>query len=189
MKTRTQRVQAVLWLIARFWLGYEWLVSGYEKVFGDGSAVWVGAKAGTAVTGFLNGAIAKSPLAPGFDAAANPHPAVQEWYAALVRDVFLPNATLMSYMVAFGELAVGLGLLVGLFTRAAALGGITLNLAFLFAGATSTNPQMLVVGMLILNLGTFAGYYGLDRYALPYLARFFQHGGGGTMPRPQPLAR
>ncbi len=157
-----------LWLAARLWLGYTWLMDGVEKVFGDGNAAWVGDKAGTAVTGFLKGAIAKSALAPGFDPVANPHPAVQTWYAQLVQNIFLPNATLFSYLVAYGELLVGLALILGIFTHFAALMGITMNLAYLFAGTTSTNPQMLVVGMVILLAGGVAvGYYGLDRFAQP----------------------
>jgi thiosulfate dehydrogenase (quinone) large subunit len=169
METLKQpRYTGILWLLARLWLGYSWFTGGFEKVFGEGNAAWVGDKAGAAVTGFLKGALAKSALAPDYDPIKNPHPAVQEWYAILVRDVFLPNATLFSYLVAFGELLVGVALIVGIFTQFAALMGVLLNLAFLFAGTTSTNPQMLVVGMVILLAGgVAAGYYGLDRFALP----------------------
>jgi thiosulfate dehydrogenase [quinone] large subunit len=158
----------ILWLIARLWLGYEWLMAGIEKVWGEGSAVWVGPKAGTAVTGFLNGAIAKSPLAPGFDPATNAHPAVQEWYATLAQNYFLPNATLFSYLVAYGEVLVGIALILGIFTHFSALMGVLMNLAYLFAGTTSTNPQLLVVGMLVVLVGGVAvGYYGLDRFLRP----------------------
>src|SRR6476469_4557201 len=101
----------ILWLVVRLWLGYEWITAGFEKVFGEGSAAWVGPKAGTAVMGFLKGAIAKSALAPDFDPAKTAHPAVQTWYAYLVRDVFVPNATAFSYLVAYGELLVGLALI------------------------------------------------------------------------------
>lgn len=158
----------IVWLFARLWLGYEWLMAGYEKMFGPGSAAWVGAKAGSAVADLLKGAIAKSPLAPDFDAAANAHPAVQEWYASLAQKVFLPNAVAFSYLVAFGEIAVGIALIVALFTHFAALMGVVMNLAYLFAGTTSTNPQMLVVGLAIVLAGGVAvGFYGLDYFARP----------------------
>ena len=174
---KSTKVTGVLWLIARIWLGLQWFEAGYEKVFGEGSAVWVGSKAGVAVTGFLKGALAKSPLAPDFDAAKNAHPAVQLWYAQLVQDVFLPNATALSYLVAFGELAVGIALILGIFTHFAALMGVLMNLAYLFAGTTSTNPNLLVVGMVILLAGgASVSYYGLDYFARPIeqklLARF-----------------
>lgn len=169
MKALNQpKFTGILWMVARVWLGYEWLMAGYEKVFGEGSAVWVGPKAGTAVAGFLKGALAKSALAPDFDPVKNPHPAVQEWYAYLVRDVFLPNAATFSYMVAFGELLVGAALILGIFTHFAALMGILMNLSYLFAGTTSTNPNLLVVGMVIFLAGGVAvGYYGLDFFARP----------------------
>jgi thiosulfate dehydrogenase (quinone) large subunit len=165
---KNDKITGIIWLFARLWLGYEWIQGGIEKVFGEGSAVWVGPKAGVAVTGFLKGAIAKSYLAEGFDPVKTPHPAVQNWYADLVQNVFLPNATLFSYMVAFGELLIGIALIVGLFTRFAAFWGAFLNLAFLFAGTSSTNPQMLVVGLVILLVGGVAvSYYGLDYFARP----------------------
>lgn len=165
---RNPKYAGMIWLLARLWLGYEWLTAGIEKVFGAGNAAWVGDKAGAGVAGFLKGAIAKSALAPGFDAAANPHPAVQTWYAQLARDVFLPNAALFSYLVAYGEVLVGIALLVGVFTHFAALMGVIMNLAYLFAGTTSTNPQLLVVGLIILLAGGAAvGYYGLDYFVRP----------------------
>ncbi|MEN6459953.1 MAG: Crp/Fnr family transcriptional regulator, partial [Syntrophomonas sp.] len=62
----------VIWTVLRVYLGYNWLMSGYGKVFGENSAVWVGSKAGVAVTGFLKGALGKT---------SGPHPDVQSWYA------------------------------------------------------------------------------------------------------------
>jgi thiosulfate dehydrogenase [quinone] large subunit len=184
---KSPKYAGLLWLVARLWLGYEWLMAGWEKVVGPGSAVWIGNKAGIAVTGFLQGAIAKSPLAPGFDPAKTPHPAVQLWYAELVQNVFLPNATLFSYLVAYGEVLVGIALILGLFTRFSALMGVIMNLAFLFAGTTSTNPQMLVVGLAIVLVGgVAAGYYGVDRFLRPVWRRLMERVGwrGAQVPTP-----
>ena len=187
MNTRFEaKYTGILWLVARLWLGYEWLMAGIEKVFGEGSIGWVGAKAGTGVTGFLKGAIAKSALAEGFDPIKTPHPAVQDWYAYLARDVFLPNATLFSYLVAYGELLVGIALIVGIFTHFSALMGVLMNLAFLFAGSTSTNPQMLVVGLVIVLVGSVAvGYYGIDYFARPIEITLFERTRARLFPQPQ----
>ena len=172
---KNTKVTGIVWLVVRLWLGYEWLMGGIEKAFGEGSAVWIGPKAGVAVTGFLKGAIAKSYLAPGFDAAKNPHPAVQNWYADLVQNYFLPNAALFSYLVTAGEILVGVALIAGLFTRFAALMGVLMNLAYLFAGTTSTNPQMVVVGMAVLLAGGIAvSYYGLDTFARPIEEKIYR---------------
>src|SRR3989344_3792586 len=41
---------ALVWLAIRFYVGYEWLVAGWEKL---GNPVWTGASAGGAVKGLL----------------------------------------------------------------------------------------------------------------------------------------
>jgi thiosulfate dehydrogenase [quinone] large subunit len=45
----------VIWLIARLYLGYEWLKSGWERIQRPGSAAWM--KSGVAVKGFSQGGI------------------------------------------------------------------------------------------------------------------------------------
>jgi uncharacterized membrane protein YphA (DoxX/SURF4 family) len=117
------------WLFVRLVLAVEWVRGGWEKV---GEAGWTASPVGAAVEGFLNGAIEKS--------TAGPHPEVPHWYHRLAEDIFLPNADLLAYLVAYGELVVGIALAVGLLTRLAALAGVAMNLAYLWAGTTSTNP-------------------------------------------------
>lgn len=48
--------------------------------------------------------------------------------------------TLFALLIALGELAVGLGILVGLWTRVAAVGGIVLSLTFFLTVSWSTTP-------------------------------------------------
>ncbi len=154
------RVTGILWLVLRLWLGYAWLKAGIPKVFGDKSEAWVGDKAGVAVSGFLKGALAR---------AEGDNPQVQAWYADFVREIALPNARLFSYMVAYGEVLVGVALILGLLTHFAASMGLVMNLAYLFAGTISKNPQMLVAEVAIALAGIAAGYYGIDRYLMTYL--------------------
>ena len=116
-------VSGTIWLILRVWLGTVWLQAGWGKLFGDKASAWVGSEAGVAVTGFLKGALERG-TAP-------------EWYADFIREVALPNPTLFSYLVAYGEVLVGLMLIIGLATNFAALMGIVMNLAYLFAGTIS----------------------------------------------------
>ena len=146
------------WLFIRLVLGIEWLRAGWEKV---GDAGWTAAPAGAAVEGFLRGAIAKS--------TDGDHPEVQNWFADLAADVFIPNAEILAYLVAYGEVLVGLALIAGFLTRVSILFGVALNLTFLLAGTTSSNPQMLVLGLALAALGSSAGVYGLDRWVLPWL--------------------
>ena len=65
--------------------------------------------------------------------------------------------------------------------------GVLMNLAFLFAGSTSTNPQMLVVGLVIALVGGVAvGYYGLDYFARPFEIKLFRQTRARFFPHPQP---
>lgn len=146
-----------LWLIIRVYVGWEWLVAGWSKVM---NPVWVGDKAGVAVSGFLNKALTKT---------AGDHPDVQEWYAYFIKSVALPNAEVFSYMVSFGEVLVGVALIVGAFTGIAAFFGAFMNMNYLFAGTVSVNPTWFVLELLLILAWKTAGWYGLDRFILPYL--------------------
>lgn len=145
---------AWIWFLMRLYLGYEWLTAGLVKLT-DANGSWVGAKAGTIVTGFLNGALKKT---------EGNHPDVSGWYAWFVQNVALPHPIIFSYLIVFGEIAVGLGLIVGLFTALAAFFGMVMNFNFLFAGTVSVNPIMLLMGILIILAWRTSGYLGLDYF-------------------------
>lgn len=155
---------AWLWLILRVYVGYEWVIAGWGKIVNP-AGVWVGDKAGVAVSGFLNGALAKT---------AGEHPDVSAGYAWFINHVALPNATLFSYLVAYGELLVGIALIIGLLTGIAAFFGATMNLNFLFAGTVSTNPYLLLAQIFLILAWRVAGWYGADRKALRFFHRHSQ---------------
>ncbi|MFD0871934.1 DoxX [Chlamydia abortus] len=147
---------AIIWLVIRLYLGYQWIKAGWGKVT---SEVWTGQKAGTAIEGFVRGALAKAE--EGKD--------VTGWYASFLQDFVLPNAKVFSFMVAYGEVLVGLGLIVGLLTGIAAFFGGLMNAAFLFAGTVSTNPLFFILATWLVLAWKVAGWYGVDRWALQYL--------------------
>jgi thiosulfate dehydrogenase [quinone] large subunit len=65
--------------------------------------------------------------------------------------------------------------------------GVTMNLAYLFADTTSTNPQLLVVGLTIVLAGGVAvGYYGLDYFARPIEKAWTNRAFKRLIPTPQP---
>jgi len=162
---------AWVWLIVRCYVGWEWLTAGWEKVR---SSTWVGSQAGSALQGFLNGALAK---------AAGAHPDVQSWYAAFLHGVVIPNAAIFSYVVAFGELLVGIALILGIFTGIAAFFGSFMNMNYLMAGAVSTNPILFFLSLFLILAWRVAGWIGLDRFLLPALGTPWHRGnlfrGGG----------
>jgi thiosulfate dehydrogenase [quinone] large subunit len=163
---------AWLWLLVRLYVGYEWLTAGLEKLtgynfaFGAGfgqrsGAPWVfSGHDGVALKGFVTGALAL---------ASGPHAAVQGWYASFLQQVVLPHATVFAYLVTFGEVLVGLGLIFGALTGIAAFFGVFMNLNFMLAGAVSINPIIGTLALLLMLAWRIAGYYGLDSVLLPLL--------------------
>ncbi|MGE5583895.1 MAG: Crp/Fnr family transcriptional regulator [Bacillota bacterium] len=150
---------SIVWNILRVWLGFQWITAAMEKV---ASPVWVGPKAGVALTGFLQGAVAK---------AAGEHPSVQSWYAAFVKNVALPQAKVFSFMVSYGELLVGIGLILGTLTTVALLAGAFMNLNYMLAGTTSTNPILYTVAIILLAVGSSAYTIGGDRFLMPFIKK------------------
>ncbi|HEU5228553.1 MAG TPA: DoxX family protein [Ktedonobacteraceae bacterium] len=162
---------AWLWLIVRLYVGYEWITASWEKLTGHSIAFGEFGKAvgspwvftghdGAAMIGFAKGALAQS---------AGAHPAVQGWYAWFLQNVVIPGAPVFAYLITFGELAVGLGLIVGCLTGIAAFFGLFMNLNFLLAGAVSINPILGVLSIFLVLAWRVAGFYGVDSYLLPLL--------------------
>jgi thiosulfate dehydrogenase [quinone] large subunit len=150
-------VKRLVFGLLRVWLGFQWIEAGLHKM---GYPAWFGAQAGTGVKGFMMGAVAK---------AAGDHPAVQGWYASFLQNFAIPHATLFSYMVTFGEVMVGIALITGALTGFAALMGAFMNLNFMLAGSTSTNPILFSVSMILLFAGVASAYYGVDRLVANYM--------------------
>jgi len=85
--------------------------------------------------------------------------------------VVQPNASIFANLVALGETAVGLGLLVGLLTGIAAFGGVFLNANFILAGVLGTIPLLVILGSLLMLAWRNAGWIGLDRWFMPWIHR------------------
>lgn len=146
---------AWFWLLVRVYVGYEWLTAGWDKLH---NPAWVGSDAGGALSGFIQGALAKT---------AGAHPDVSGWYASFLENVVLPNVQTWSHIIAVGEFLVGLALIIGLLTGLAAFFGMFMNLNFLLAGTVSINPSLLMLSIGVVLAWRIAGYWGLDRYVLP----------------------
>ncbi len=161
MKILRNKYFSIIWTVLRVWLGYQWIEAGIEKIT---NPQWVGSQAGVGITGFLKGAVGK---------ATGAHPSVQGWYASFIQNVALPNAKVFSYLVAFGEVLVGISLIAGLFTYVGLIAGGFMNLNYMLAGTTSTNPILYTVTFLLLIAGSAAYFIGLDHFVLPYIKNLF----------------
>lgn len=153
----TDRKSAPLWFLVRLYLGYEWATAGWEKI---SDPTWFGAHAGSSIRSFVQGALSKTTGA---------HPDVQLWYATFLQHLVLAHPVVWSNLISLGEFAVGLGLIVGLFTATAAFFGFFMNLNYLLAGTVSVNPIWLVLALGIMLAHRTAGRWGLDRYVQPFL--------------------
>src|ERR1700722_17639020 len=125
------KTASVLWLAARLWLGYGWLNAGYQKLWGSEKAVfWNGGGAG--VKGFATAGVSGSTAGKGG--------ASYGWWAGFLHGFVIPNASWIAKLVTVSELAIGVLLILGLFTGAAAFAGIALNLVYMFSGSAGVNP-------------------------------------------------
>ena len=164
----TDKKSALLWFLVRLYLGYEFLMAGWGKL---ASPAWFGADAGAALQGFVQGALSKTTGA---------HPDVYAWYASFLQSTVLPHLVIWSNAVVLGEIAIGLGLIVGLCTRTAAFFAFFMSFNFLLAGTVSINPVLIMLAIGVMLAHRVAGHWGLDRYAKPYLRRICRVRGFST---------
>ena len=114
---------AWIWLVIRLYMVTVYLPAGWSKVtsgkwlFGDGSPI----------QGLVNGAVANEDT--------------PSWYVWFLQNIVQPNASLFATLVALGEVAIGVALLLGLLTGFAAFGVIFLNGNFVLAGRSHPRSQ------------------------------------------------
>src|SRR5699024_12180538 len=114
---------APIWLIFRIYLGVTWLRAGISKVTNE---MWVGAESGTALTGFISATLEKASIDE-----------VPSWYALFSEKEVLSNATFFSFIVAWGEVFVGVGLIIGMLIGLAAFFSAFMKISFLLACSVS----------------------------------------------------
>jgi thiosulfate dehydrogenase [quinone] large subunit len=147
----------LLWLPIRLFVGFEWLDAGWHKLTGTG---WV--DGGSSLAGYWQRA-AEIP-------EGGRPPITFEWYRDFI-NLLLNNHSegWFAWLITLGELAVGLGLILGALTGIAAFFGALMNMSFLLAGSGSVNPVLFTLAVGLMLAWRVAGYYGLDRYLLPML--------------------
>jgi len=111
------------------------------------------------------------------------------WYRAFIQFLIDSNSSVwFAKLITFGELAIGLGMLVGALVGVAAFFGALMNMSFLMAGTVSTNPVLFLAGVLLILAWKNAGYLGIDRYLLPALGTPWKQT-KAALPAPAPIAR
>jgi thiosulfate dehydrogenase (quinone) large subunit len=172
---------APLWLALRLWIGFDWFYAGFEKMVGTG---WL--DGGKGLLGFWKGAVAVSPTGKA--------PITYTWYRDFLSGLIdTQSYTWFSWLIVFGEMAIGLGLIFGCLTAIAAFFGTLMNFSFMMAGSASSNPVLFGLTIFIILAWKNAGWWGLDRFVLPaigtpwskgYLLKKSADNGAGTNNKP-----
>ena len=146
-----------IWLLPRLWLGYQWISAAAHKV---GNPAWV--QTGDALKGFWAGAVA-------IPANGNP-PIAYDWYRSFLQALLNAQAyTWFAKLVAYGELLIGIALIVGAFTGVAAFLAGFMNWNFMMAGSASVNPLFFVIAVGLILAWKVSGYIGADFFLLRWL--------------------
>ena len=180
---------APLWTLARVYVGYEFLLAGAHKVWGDNRWIAVRGPDGLALRAFWE----RQSAIP----AQGSSPISFDWYRNFLT-FMLDHGWYhwFSWVIALGETAVGIVLIVGAFVGIAAFFGAFMNFNFLLAGSASINPVMFILALLLILAWKTAGWIGLDRWLMPALGTPWQPGPvvagiaeGGRRERRAPGAR
>jgi thiosulfate dehydrogenase [quinone] large subunit len=158
-KNKAASVRPLLFSIGltalRTWLALQWLNSGLHKLT---SPAWTDGS-GSGLLSFWKTALA--PNAHGGSAIT------YDWYRNFLQLLMDSHAeTWFSKLIASGETAVGLGLLVGALVPMAALGGLTMNMSYMLAGSASVNPVLALCSGILLVGRASSGVIGFDGLVL-----------------------
>jgi len=145
---------ALLWLPLRLWLGAQWIDASLHKI---SSPAWV--QTGDALKGFWTAAV-KIP-------ETGRPPITFDWYRSFISGLLESGSyTWFAKLVAYGELLIGIALIVGAFVGIAAFFGAAMNFNFIMAGTASSNGLLLILAVVLVLAWKVAGYYGADYFLL-----------------------
>ena len=152
------RAAGLFWLPIRVFVGVAFLDAGLHKFSDPG---WTQGGASLLAYWQRVAAIPEAPARPSI---------TYDWYRDFIN--FLINGhheNWFAWLVTLGEIAIGVGLILGVLTGIAAFFGAFMNMSFLLAGSASTNPVLFTFGIGLILAWKVGGYYGLDRWLLPRL--------------------
>jgi thiosulfate dehydrogenase [quinone] large subunit len=148
---------AWLWLLIRIPLGLSWLSSGTGKL---GNPGWM--ETGEALRGFWTSAVAIPEAG---------RPAITyDWYRDFIQSMLDAGSYVwFAKLIAIGETAIGIALIIGAFVGIAAFFGAFMNWNFIMAGSASTNGLLGLAAVLLVLAWKVAGYWGADYFLLRWL--------------------
>src|SRR5665213_3085567 len=133
---RESKVAAIAWLAVRVWVGIMWIQAGVSKVWGAENPSFL----------HNNGAGV----------------AAYSWWGSFMHSFVVPNASWIAVMVAFGELAIGLGLAFGFLTRIAAVASLALLFTYVMSGTASVCAFYALCAIIVLATWRTSTWIGVD---------------------------
>jgi thiosulfate dehydrogenase [quinone] large subunit len=148
---------AWFWAILRIWLGYQWINAALHKI---GVPAWT--ETGAALKGFWSAAVA-------VPADGRP-PITYDWYRSFIQYLLDAQAyTWFAKLVAYGELIVGIALVIGAFTGFVAFFAGFMNWNYMMAGTASSNPLLFVIALSLIMAWKVSGLVGADFFLLRWV--------------------
>ena len=141
---RESKLAAVAWLAVRVWVGIMWIQAGVSKVWGAENPSFMHNN-GAGVAGFAGHGVA-----------------AYSWWGSFMHSFVVPNASWIAVMVAFGELAIGLGLAFGFLTRTAALASLALLFTYVMSGTASVCAFYALCALIVLATWRTSTWIGID---------------------------
>ena len=152
------RAAGLVWLPIRVFVGVSFLDAGIHKITDPG---WTQGGASLLAYWQRAAAIPEAPARPAI---------TYDWYRDFINLLIDGrHEGWFAWLVTLGEIAIGLGLILGALTGIAAFFGALMNMSFLLAGSASTNPVLFTFAIGLILAWKVAGYYGVDRFLLPRL--------------------
>jgi thiosulfate dehydrogenase [quinone] large subunit len=147
-----------IWLIARLWLGFQWIKSGFPKLQ---NPEWM--VTGNALKGFWLNAV-KIP-------EQGRPPIAYDWYRNFLQSMLDAGAyTWFAKVVAVSEVLFGVLLIAGVFVGITAFFAGFMNWNFIMAGSASVNGVFFGIAVMLVLAWKIAGYLGVDYFLLPRVA-------------------
>ncbi len=154
---------SILWLPLRIWVGIQWFNAGLHKVE---DPAWV-----------TTGEALKKYWANSLGVTTGKATISFDWYKDFIQALYDGGTyTWFAKLIAYGEVLVGIGLVVGAFVGLAAFFGALMNFSFIMAGSASSNGLLLVLAFFLLMAWKVAGYLGADFFLLRWLGVPWGHG-------------
>ena len=150
---RQSKIMTVGWLAVRVWVGIMWMQAGWAKLWGAENPFFLHHN-GAGVAGF----------------AAHGVPAYS-WWGTFLHSFVVPNAGWIGILVAIGEFAIGTALVLGFFTRTAALASLLLLFTYVMSGTASVCGWYALFAIVVLFTWRSSSWIGMDGLFAGYRQR------------------